>query len=139
MDPNPQPPALDGRPEAARALLVVQAAVAALNTAEVAVLALLGSPAPAAGTLPLSAATALALLALARGVARGARGARRAALVVESLLLLLAAADELVAVAVHRPAPLLVPVLVRVVLPLGGIALPRRPAPGPGRPAAAPR
>jgi hypothetical protein len=128
MDPEPAPATGGDLLETVRVLLVVQAAVAALNTVEAVAVALLGNPVLLAGPVPLSAATAALLLALAGGVAGHARWARRITLAVESLLLLLAAADQVLAALLHRAAPLPVPLLVRVVLPLAVLVLLERPA-----------
>lgn len=109
-----------------RVLLLLQGAVALLNTLEA---MFWEAAAPTGALIPtilLSGAVSVTLLALAAGVGRPWRRARRLILIVESFVLLFALLDLGLALAIAH-APLgLVAILTRLVLPIAVIKILRR-------------
>lgn len=110
----------------ARLLVFVQAAIAVTMVFEASIGGLLAGPAAVFVVAPTLMAAVL-MLWLARGVGRRSRGARRIIILVEVVILLLAAVDLLLAIALAQRTLEMVPLLTRVVLPVAVIRLLRRP------------
>lgn len=125
MARRPRQPVPGSAVDVARALLVVQGAVAATAALEVAVWAAFGMPVGV--PVLLTGGAALLTLALAAGVGRRSRLARRLVILAEVAWVALALVDMALAVALARRGLELVPVLTRILLPLAVVRLLRRP------------
>ena len=129
MEPNDLPPAQrTDTVDVVRVLVLLQGAALVLSTVEVALWGLLTAAiALLAPTIALTAAAAAFQLRLAASLGRRRRRARRLVLAVEAVLLVLALVDLGLSLAItHRPLAL-VPLLMRVALPIAVIVLLRRP------------
>jgi hypothetical protein len=109
----------------ARVLIALQAAVLITATVEALILGtILGGAQPA--TLGLTGGSAALALAAAWGLGRRARWARRLTIVGESFVLLTAAVDAILAIALIHGLPPLVTVVTGGLVPLAVLALLRR-------------
>jgi hypothetical protein len=123
----PLPAASGGLPprlRVVRVLLLVEVVLALMSTAESAVVATLGFGSPVSAVLTGLVAAVLALVTRRFGRGDGTRG-RRAVLAVQWVLLAAAAVDLVIA-ALQQVPPLLVPTLVRWVVPGAVVLLLRR-------------
>ena len=105
-----------------RILLLIQGAIAVLSTMEV-LLAGVAQGILLGPIILLTAGAALLTLIVARGVRRRSRRARKAAIWLEGFVLLFAAVDLLLALALAHQALELVPFLTRIVLPIAVIRI----------------
>ncbi len=126
----PPPPATEtgaGLVDIARVLVLLQGAFLSMTTLEVLLWALFGVPSVGPSLL-VTGAFALGILLLAAGLGRRVRVARRAAIVVEALVLLWAAVDLALAVLMAHRWLGLVATITRIGMPVAVIVLLRRPS-----------